>query len=83
MPEWLDMVSAGDMAIVLDDVLKVYVLNVQLFDREIGTKEFAELYDELKEFEILDERFTSLNDATVRTMMQYVRTHLDEYAVQV
>lgn len=42
----------------LDDVLKVFVLNHQALSRETNTAEFAQLYDEFKEFEALEKSFS-------------------------
>jgi hypothetical protein len=68
-----------DMALVLDDVLKVYVLNRELLDKPTTVEEFAKLYDELKEFEIIDDRFTALNEATIDTLLAYATAHLNEF----
>ena len=69
------------MAKVLDDVLKVFVLNRDLLNKPNTVQEFAQLYDELKEFEGIDERFAVLNDLTVKLMLQYALSHLDEFVV--
>lgn len=79
MPGWLNVVGAHDMSQVIDDVIKVYVLNYNTFSNEKTPEEFAKLYDELKEFEILEERFHQLNEATIKAMMQYAKEHLDEF----
>jgi len=42
---------------VLDDALKVFVLNNEALSRETTPEEFAKLYDEFKEFEVLDAAF--------------------------
>jgi hypothetical protein len=81
MVEQLTMVKAGDMAKVLDDVLKVYVLNRDLLSRATTVQEFALLYEELKEFEGLDERFNQLNVPTVKHMLDYAMAHLDEFVI--
>jgi hypothetical protein len=72
-------IGMSDMASVLDDVLKVYVLNRDILEKATTVQEFALLYDELKEFEGIDERFTKLNEATVNNMLEYATTHLDEF----
>ena len=79
MPAWLTIVNAGEMAQVIDDVLKVYVLNIQLLDKETTPEEFSKLYDELKEFEILDERFNELHETTMNSLATYAQYHLEEF----
>ncbi|RYE24949.1 MAG: DUF4375 domain-containing protein [Sphingobacteriales bacterium] len=81
MPEWLAMVGADDMAKVIDDALKVYVLNRELLDKETTVEEFAKLYDELKEFEIIDERFREADAETVLKITDYVKAHIEEFAI--
>lgn len=80
MPEWLTRIDAGDMAQLIDDVLKVYVLNNEYFKQEISVEEFGKLYEELKEFEELDKRYEYLNPETGSKLMAYARKHLDEFA---
>jgi hypothetical protein len=81
MPEWLYKTGADDMATVIDDVLKVYVLNRDLMDKKTTLEEFAGLYDELKEFEIIDERFFQLNKPTIELMVQFALQHMGDFAV--
>jgi len=79
MIEQLNKMGIDDMAKVLDDVLKVYVLNRELLGKPTTVEEFARLYDELKEFEGIDERFALLNEPTVKQMLAYAMQHLDEF----
>lgn len=79
MPGWLQRIGAPEMAAVIDDVIKVYVLNIDLFRREMTTQEFAQLYDELKEFEILEARYQALHAGTIAAMMHYARAHIGEF----
>jgi len=81
MPEWLYKVGADDMAKIIDDVLKVYVLNRELMDKKTTLEEFASLYDELKEFEIIDERFFQLNIPTIGIMVQHALLHLADFII--
>jgi hypothetical protein len=76
----LNMIKADDMAKVLDDVLKVFVLNRDLLSKATTVQEFALLYEELKEFEGIDARFAELNTPTVKHMLDYAMAHLDEFA---
>ncbi len=77
--EQLNMVGAFEMAVVLDDVLKVYVLNMEQLGRTTTVEEFARLYDEFKEFEIIDQRYANLNLATEKLMLDYAISHLEEF----
>lgn len=49
-----------EMRQVLDDVLRVFVLNKELLERETSVEEFGKLYEEFKEFELLEARFEAL-----------------------
>jgi len=80
MPAWLNMVDAPGMAKLIDDVLKVYVLNKNILDKETSVEEFAMLYNELPEFEILDQRFEELNEQTIKKILAYASSHIEEFA---
>jgi hypothetical protein len=79
MPEMLIQVGAPEMAKLLDDVLKVYTLNVDDLSKETTVEEFAKLYQEFIEFEELDERFTKLNPATEMAIVDYALKFPDEF----
>ncbi len=79
MIEQLYIVGAGDMANVLDDVLKVYVLNLDLLNKAKSVQEFAQLYDELKEFEVIEERYNAVKLETIKKMLEYAAGHLDQF----
>ena len=79
MIEQLYVIGAGEMAQVLDDVLKVYVLNREQLGRTTTVEEFAKLYEEFKEFESLDARYYQLNLPTEKAMLDYAAAHLDEF----
>lgn len=80
MPEWLNKIGAPEMAKVIDDVLKVYVLNKDILGKTKTVEDFALLYEELKEFEAIDESFSQLNDDTNRKILNYATAHIDEFA---
>ena len=79
MIEQLYKIGLNDMALVLDDVLKVYVLNRELFNKATTVEEFAKLYDEMKEFEVIEERYNNINLQTVKQILQYAAGHLEEF----
>ncbi len=79
MIEQLYGIGANDMAQVLDDVLKVYVLNRELLNAAKTVAEFALLYDELKEFEVIEERYNGISIQTIKHMMLYAAGHLDDF----
>jgi hypothetical protein len=60
------------MISLLDDVLRVYVLNREALDRDTSVEEFGKLYEEFKEFESLDERFTTMQPATIEAIVTAV-----------
>lgn len=62
------------MISLLDDVLRVYVLNRESLDRDTTVEEFGKLYEEFKEFESLDKGFTELQPATVQAILRHVTT---------
>lgn len=72
-----------EMIPVLDDVLKVYVLNQEALDRETSVDEFAALYQEFKEFEILDEKFSTLHSETMKKITGYISAHPEQFAILV
>jgi hypothetical protein len=80
MPAWLQMIGEPEMAKVLDDVLKVYVLNRDMLEKKTTVEEFAQLYTEFKEFEALDEQFHRLNMQVQDKILQYAITHPEEFA---
>ena len=79
--ELLGEIGLSEMAKLMDDVLKVFVLNKDLFDTAESVQEFAKLYDELKEFEIIDDNFAQLNDATLKGIIEYVIQHINDVAI--
>lgn len=83
MPVQLDMVGDHEMAQIIDDVLKVYVLNRELLDKETSIEEFARLYEELGEFEIIDSRFQTQDATTIAKILDYASTHIEEFATLV
>jgi hypothetical protein len=83
MVEQLNKVGASGMAKVFDDVLKVYVLNREILSKATTVQEFVLLYEELKEFEGIDERYHELNKPTIILMLKYAMAHLGEFIVPV
>ncbi len=79
MPGWLLEVGATEMAAVIDGVLKIYVLNIAIFRTEMTTREFAKLYEELKEFEVSEQRFHALRKSTLSAMMSYAKEHMEDF----
>lgn len=73
------VIGQTEMAQVIDDVLKVYVLNREMLDKKTTVEEFAMLYNELKEFEIIDERFQKLNEQTTTAILAYAFNHPGEF----
>lgn len=77
--EQLNLVGAKEMADVLDDVLKVYVLNIDQLGKQTTVDEFARLYDEFKEFEQIDSRYAALNLETEKKMLTYAMNNLFDF----
>lgn len=77
--EQLYKLGAPDMAQVLDDVLKVYVLNREQLERTTTVEEFAKLYDEFREFEVIDKRYHQQHEATTKMLLAYAFAHLGEF----
>ncbi len=77
--------TTGDeeMISLLDDVLKVYVLNLEMLEKETSVDEFAALYQEFKEFEILDEKFSKRHPAAMEKITKYITAHPGEFAMLV
>lgn len=81
LPGWLEDIGANEMSKVIDDVLKVYVLNRERLDSETSVEDFAKLYNEFKEFEILDNEFAQLNDETIHQILDYALEAIEDFAV--
>lgn len=79
MPEMLTQIGAPEMAKLIDDVLKVYTLNIDDLSRETSVEEFAKLYNEFTEFEELDARFAQLNAGAERALVAYALRFPDEF----
>ncbi len=79
MPGWLSTIGCTEMAKVIDDVLKVYVLNREMLDRKTTVEEFARLYSEFAEFELLDEAFHRLHPPTQDVLLKYALNHPLEF----
>jgi len=79
MPEWLKLIGLDDMALLIDDVLKVYVLNNDYFKKEMNVDEFGKLYEELKEFEELDQRYENLKEPTLARMVTFAKENLQKF----
>lgn len=80
MPQWLTNMGANATAKLIDDVLKVYVLNKATFDQATSIEDFVKLYDELKEFELLDDQFRTFNTETLSIILAYATLHIQEFA---
>jgi len=81
LPGWLEDIGANEMSKVIDDVLKVYVLNRERLDTETSVEDFAKLYNEFKEFEILDNEFARLNDETIHQILDYALEAIEDFAI--
>jgi hypothetical protein len=79
MPQWLIVIGCNEMAKVIDDVLKVYVLNCDALDRKTTVEEFAQLYSEFAEFEGLDEAFHTQHPKTMDMLLKYAINHHHEF----
>ena len=62
----------NDMIPVLDDVLKIFVLNKDALSRETSVEEFSKLYAEFKEFEPLEAKFMGLLQPTQTEIIKKV-----------
>lgn len=79
LPEMMTQIGAAEMAQLLDDVLKVYTLNVDGLSKETSVEEFAKLYEEYTEFEELDARFVAHNAGTEKAIVAYALRFPDEF----
>jgi hypothetical protein len=80
MIEQMYQLNEAAMANLLDDVLKIYVLNRDLIESATSVQEFAKLYDELKEFEEIDTRYQQLIKPFTINMLQYAANNINEFA---
>ena len=59
----------ADMVPVLDDVLKIFVLNKDALSKETSVEEFSKLYAEFQEFEPLEQRFMEVLNSTQQAII--------------
>ncbi|MBS1644544.1 MAG: DUF4375 domain-containing protein [Bacteroidetes bacterium] len=62
----------GAMTKLLDDALKVYVLNIDTLAKETTVEEFGKLYEEFKEFEALEVAFDQEKPSFEQQIFQLV-----------
>jgi len=55
-------------------------LNHKYFDDATDVASFAKLYDELKEFEALDEKFAGAYIPSLKMLIEYAIAHVEEFA---
>ena len=79
--DWFTKLAEDEMAKVLDDALKVYVLNKELLDKDTTPEEFAQLYNELLEFEEIDKRFETLHAEAVKGLLTHAAANIAEYVM--
>jgi hypothetical protein len=79
MPEMLQQIGAPEMAQLLDDVLRVYALNKDTLGKETSVEEFAKLYSEFTEFDVLDAQFASIHPDTENIIVAYALRFPDEF----
>ncbi len=80
MPGWLITLGLNDMAQVIDDALKAYVINRDVLDKETTVEEFAMMYEQLPVFTDIDKRYESLHESTIKALLQYATHHIQEFA---
>ena len=78
-----NLLELPEVAALLDDVLKVFVLNRDYFIKAVSVEDFARLYDELTEFEILDERFAQHYEQALRMVLSYAVSNIPDIATLV
>ena len=79
MPNMLTQIGAPEMAKILDDVLRVYSLNIADLGKETTVEEFAKLYDEFTEFEVLDSDFAAHHSDAEKAIVAYALRFPDEF----
>lgn len=79
IPAMLQKLGADEMAKAIDDALKVFVLNNEALSKETSVQEFAKLYNEFKEFEILDNKFQELDADTSNRIVLYALNNLHDF----
>ena len=63
---------AAPMAKILDDALKVMVLNRDVLGHEQSVEEFGKLYEEFKEFEVLEKQYEQEINKTLEEIVKWV-----------
>lgn len=62
----------SDLWNCLDDALKVYVLNYETLGKETSIEEFANLYSEFQEFEVLETQYWTQEPAVIQSILQRI-----------
>ncbi len=56
----------------LDDALKVYVLNYETLGKETSVEEFANLYSEFQEFEVLETQYWAQEPVAIQAILHRI-----------
>lgn len=81
LPRQLTIMGQEDMAQLIDDSLKEYVINMEVLEQETSVQEFAQLYEQLPHFADLDDRFKELHEPTVKGILEFATHHIEEFAL--
>ncbi|MBA3827387.1 MAG: DUF4375 domain-containing protein [Taibaiella sp.] len=70
--EELTAANMNDMALLIDDALRQYVVDHDALDKPTTVQEFAQLYQQLPAFGPLHQRFIALHPATVERIVEHM-----------
>ena len=75
----LELIGDKDMLNLVDKADKLYLENKEKFDSGKTQEDFSKLYDDLIEFDDLDEIFYDKHDKTMNLIEKYARQNPEEF----
>lgn len=78
LPEFYQKINLSKMAVIIDNIIKFYIINKASIDAELSVEEFAQLYSQFPEAESLDQQFMEELNETERVLSAYAIDHFPE-----
>ncbi len=78
LPEFFQKINLPKMAKTIHDIIKFYLLNKDAIDTELSVDEFAQLYAQFPEAEILDQQFMNELNYTDQQLASYALDHFSD-----